>query len=105
MRTGQAAVDRDRLSIDIARLIARKEKRDIGEFLGLRRAAQGVELAELVRDLLGLGIVEGRLGHPRFGRSEEHTSELQSLMRISYADICSKKKTHIHQNDHSRLHP
>src|SRR3546814_2275647 len=26
------------------------------------------------------------------GRSEEHTSELQSLMRISYAVFCSKKK-------------
>src|SRR3546814_9339294 len=25
-------------------------------------------------------------------RSEEHTSELQSLMRISYADVCLKKK-------------
>src|SRR3546814_1845342 len=29
----------------------------------------------------------------RFCRSEEHTSELQSLMRISYAVFCSKKKT------------
>src|SRR3546814_3424645 len=29
---------------------------------------------------------------PRRGRSEEHTSELQSLMRISYAVFCSKKK-------------
>src|SRR3546814_2309385 len=29
-------------------------------------------------------------------RSEEHTSELQSLMRISYAVFCLKKKTHIH---------
>src|SRR3546814_5823164 len=28
----------------------------------------------------------------RVGRSEEHTSELQSLMRISYADFCLKKK-------------
>src|SRR3546814_6138444 len=28
-------------------------------------------------------------------RSEEHTSELQSLMRISYADFCLKKKTQI----------
>src|SRR3546814_4243387 len=28
------------------------------------------------------------------GRSEEHTSELQSLMRISYAVFCLKKKTH-----------
>src|SRR3546814_10086051 len=27
-------------------------------------------------------------------RSEEHTSELQSLMRISYAVICLKKKKH-----------
>src|SRR3546814_3451638 len=27
------------------------------------------------------------------GRSEEHTSELQSLMRISYAAICLKKKS------------
>src|SRR3546814_8053129 len=29
----------------------------------------------------------------RFQRSEEHTSELQSLMRISYAVFCLKKKT------------
>src|SRR3546814_10649988 len=28
-----------------------------------------------------------------YGRSEEHTSELQSLMRISYAVFCLKKKT------------
>src|SRR3546814_2711831 len=32
-------------------------------------------------------------GRPRTGRSEEHTSELQSLMRISYAVFCLKKKT------------
>src|SRR3546814_7389531 len=31
------------------------------------------------------------------GRSEEHTSELQSLMRISYAVFCLKKKTQQHQ--------
>src|SRR3546814_2237345 len=30
-----------------------------------------------------------------FARSEEHTSELQSLMRISYAVFCLKKKTTI----------
>src|SRR3546814_3185605 len=37
-------------------------------------------------------------------RSEEHTSELQSLMRISYAVFCLKKKTHRkidHPNDKS----
>src|SRR3546814_7003148 len=38
------------------------------------------------------------------GRSEEHTSELQSLMRISYAVFCLKKKTknnkqHKHRNN------
>src|SRR3546814_17238956 len=30
--------------------------------------------------------------HAKFDRSEEHTSELQSLMRISYAVFCLKKK-------------
>src|SRR3546814_9210524 len=36
----------------------------------------------------------GRTGemHPDLLRSEEHTSELQSLMRISYAVFCLKKK-------------
>src|SRR3546814_2258444 len=33
-----------------------------------------------------------RRAHERPGRSEEHTSELQSLMRISYAVFCLKKK-------------
>src|SRR3546814_5150546 len=35
-------------------------------------------------------------------RSEEHTSELQSLMRISYAVFCLKKKKteHVHQRNH-----
>src|SRR3546814_4111091 len=38
-------------------------------------------------------------------RSEEHTTELQSLMRISYAVFCLKKKkknqkSHIHQHEH-----
>src|SRR3546814_8184987 len=35
-------------------------------------------------------------------RSEEHTSELQSLMRISYAVFCLKKKKHTHHI--TRLH-
>src|SRR3546814_4200268 len=34
----------------------------------------------------------GRHHHPQPARSEEHTSELQSLMRISYAVFCLKKK-------------
>src|SRR3546814_1666061 len=37
---------------------------------------------------------------PAVARSEEHTSELQSLMRISYAVFCLKKKKHKH-SEHS----
>src|SRR3546814_6116437 len=39
-------------------------------------------------------------------RSEEHTSELQSLMRISYAVFCLKKKknTKLNNNDLIRIH-
>src|SRR3546814_3303310 len=36
--------------------------------------------------------VEGSLRRLQTDRSEEHTSELQSLMRISYAVFCLKKK-------------
>src|SRR3546814_9280855 len=43
--------------------------------------------------LLALGV--GAVGHRHLARSEEHTSELQSLMRISYAVFCLKKKTSI----------
>src|SRR3546814_10732648 len=37
-------------------------------------------------------------GHLRRARSEEHTSELQSLMRTSYAVFCLKKKKNITTN-------
>src|SRR3546814_2677976 len=39
-------------------------------------------------------------GHDRF-RSEEHTSELQSLMRISYAVFCLKKNNQKHQTNNN----
>src|SRR3546814_9924442 len=51
------------------------------------------DVVEIVRDTaseLSDGLHLGRLGNLR---SEEHTSELQSLMRISYAVLCLKKKT------------
>src|SRR3546814_2070570 len=38
-----------------------------------------------------------KASHKRGERSEEHTSELQSLMRISYAVFCLKKKTNTKQ--------
>src|SRR3546814_4276926 len=44
-------------------------------------------------------------GGPAGSRSEEHTSELQSLMRISYAVFClKKKKTNQHTQQHM-FHP
>src|SRR3546814_9521649 len=47
--------------------------------------------------------VERQQAVEKLHRSEEHTSELQSLMRISYAVFCLKKKTttttiHTHNN-------
>src|SRR3546814_4025632 len=50
-------------------------------------------------DIVGRVIAEplGKaLGQTVIIRSEEHTSELQSLMRISYAVFCLKKKTYPH---------
>src|SRR3546814_6311268 len=40
----------------------------------------------------------------RAARSEEHTSELQSLMRISYAVFCLKKKNKKKQNSMNNRH-
>src|SRR3546814_9932107 len=37
-------------------------------------------------------------------RSEEHTSELQSLMRISYAVICMKNKNHYSHHPENTTH-
>src|SRR3546814_3461809 len=39
-----------------------------------------------------------------YRRSEEHTSELQSLMRISYAVFCLKKKKQTKNDDTDRRH-
>src|SRR3546814_8861716 len=57
------------------------------------------DLAHFKRTTLGHPIVMGRNTWESLGRrSEEHTSELQSLMRISYAVFClKKKKTHDHK--------
>src|SRR3546814_3081553 len=53
-----------------------------------RALALAHDVAQVALAALGL------LGNLHLGtRSEEHTSELQSLMRISYAVFCLKKKT------------
>src|SRR3546814_2905596 len=55
-------------------------------------AALAFEVADHHVGARGAGAVGGDGGADRL-RSEEHTSELQSLMRISYAVFCLKKKT------------
>src|SRR3546814_6452881 len=52
------------------------------------------------RYLTPTGVIQQHL--TSFDRSEEHTSELQSLMRISYAVFCLKKK--ILQTKHKNIH-
>src|SRR3546814_3425633 len=72
----------------------------------------GRYLADLGAEVIKIeppGGEDSRRWHPQFGgvsgyfatRSEEHTSELQSLMRISYAVFCLKKKTHKVRTDHN----
>src|SRR3546814_10213998 len=80
-----SAVGRDQAQRELAGRHFHREHRD--RFLGLDRRVFG----DVQR--------EGRLAHRRargqdqqVGRSEEHTSELQSLMRNSYAVLCLTKK-------------
>src|SRR3546814_7503838 len=78
-------------SFTVARLEADIVDRDHG---GLVLALAGEGLAEVFGCdhgalLMGMRGVRGVKGTKR---SEEHTSELQSLMRISYAVFCLKKK-------------
>src|SRR3546814_7661374 len=80
---------------------------------GIDRAAQRVKTAHRRRNRVGNRVQAQRhfgddtqrafgadiqpgqvITRRRFTRSEEHTSELQSLMRISYAVFCLKKKKH-----------
>src|SRR3546814_9492684 len=42
-------------------------------------------------------VYSARGAHDHASRSEEHTSEIQSLMRLSYAVFCLKKKKHKYQ--------
>src|SRR3546814_3783825 len=57
----------------------------------------GVRRSRGFRRAIGPGVLSWNVSHyplssKRTRRSEEHTSELQSLMRISYAVLCLKKK-------------
>src|SRR3546814_4524415 len=53
-----------------------------------------------IRPIAGRHLAQRGLRARQVARSEEHTSELQSLMRTSYAVFCLKKKTK--QNYHDK---
>src|SRR3546814_2288485 len=62
--------------------------------MGLLDAHGGKEVHAVLREIVN-GKRRLALVNILSGRSEEHTSELQSLMRISYAVFCLKKKKNI----------
>src|SRR3546814_1643619 len=93
------------LGIDLRRLFGRTRQVAIGEFMEERAAhrARRTVLARAVHrdEDAGVGIGEqpevgvepdGIAAMRERARSEEHTSELQSLMSISYAVFCLKNK-------------
>src|SRR3546814_8671906 len=63
----------------------------------LHRTVHHVHADRLAVEVYGRALVEDH-----HDRSEEHTSELQSLMRISYAVFCLKKKNKQHKNQTKR---
>src|SRR3546814_7164664 len=81
--------------------LAARQQKGFGAMLSVELGGDGAAAREsAVRAFLdglqcftlaeSLGGVESLVAHPAT-RSEEHTSELQSLMRISYAVFCLKK--------------
>src|SRR3546814_3715500 len=81
----------------LAGILAENIKRDLNLTDGELGWALGVSFT-LFNSILALPIaLAADRGYRRtvlLARSEEHTSELQSLMRISYAVSCLKKKKH-----------
>src|SRR3546814_7924535 len=86
-----------RLDAGACELYLKLENQNPGGSIKDRIGMSMIEAAEKRGDIKpGDTLVEGTAGNTGIGlalvRSEEHTSELQSLMRISYAVFCLKKK-------------
>src|SRR3546814_3232201 len=73
---------------EAARLAARENRADI--LGGVNLAATSSDISSILIDLSQRDAMNSSADFARL-RSEEHTSELQSLMRISYAVFCLKK--------------
>src|SRR3546814_5934476 len=68
-----------------------------GPFCGQLLGDMGAEIVKLEPPVTGDQMRNWGQGDKPSWRSEEHTSELQSLMRISYAVFCLKKKKNTSQ--------
>src|SRR3546814_9047752 len=66
--------------------------------LGREKIGNGVGTSLYPRPARLLLAPLGNVGNALRWRSEEHTSELQSLMRISYAVLCLKKKKQLYKS-------
>src|SRR3546814_5469593 len=94
------APDRDAGSIDLDDLggfALISETRTVHLPAGVTRlrfegVADGIDAATAILTGLPGAVIEKNRDAALLSRSEEHTSELQSLMRISYAVFCLKKK-------------
>src|SRR3546814_8231776 len=60
--------------------------------VGIDAVYAGLAKGDPQLGFLAITAADGAIVHHAGARSEEHTSELQSLMRISYAVFCLKKK-------------
>src|SRR3546814_5957425 len=97
-------VERGSVDIAVARLDAREQPGALVEDAAEEHhEAQHIGLVDASQHA-GPALRLAPLGEPEAERSEEHTSELQSLMRISYAVLCLKKKQHkqIHTEYHQK---
>src|SRR3546814_10889369 len=91
---GDALVDLTRFHIAVEQHVGQRRFGGPGGVRGFEPLGRLGIILRLIGELAGEEIIDRRVGRrhqPRF-RSEEHTSELQSLMRISYAVFCLKKK-------------
>src|SRR3546814_4204920 len=67
----------------------------------MRGEVGGIEIDHAHRAARGRVVDRPQIEVAKLVRSEEHTSELQSLMRISYAVFCLKKKKNTQQIEHT----
>src|SRR3546814_2336758 len=94
-KDNELAIAQGRVGVDMAQVATQ---------LGIARRYAGADLSTLARNDVLDAIEDVHYLEARQDRSEEHTSELQSLMRHSYAVFCLKKKKTTDTNTSSTTH-